>query len=125
LARAGLSPSDLDYVNAHGTGTPLNDAMEAAALRKALGTEADRVPVSSCKGQIGHTLGASGAVEAAVTVLAIVRGELPPTGGLEDPDPECNLVHVIGKGKRAPVRAALSNSFGFGGTDTVLLFTRP
>jgi 3-oxoacyl-[acyl-carrier-protein] synthase II len=125
LARGGLSPRDLDYVNAHGTGTPLNDAMEAAALRKALGKDADRVPVSTCKGQIGHTLGAAGAIEAAVTVLAISRGELPPTGGLEDPDPECNLAHVIGRGKKAKVSAALSNSFGFGGTDTVLLFTRP
>jgi len=125
LLCGGLSSRDLDYVNAHGTGTPLNDAMEAAALRKALGPEADRIPVSSCKGQIGHTLGAAGAIEAAVTVLAIARGELPPTGGLEDPDPDCNLVHVIGRGKKATVRAALSNSFGFGGTDTVLLFTRP
>jgi 3-oxoacyl-[acyl-carrier-protein] synthase II len=125
LARSGLSSRDLEYVNAHGTGTPLNDAMEATALRKALGKDADRVPVSSCKGQIGHTLGAAGAIEAAVTVLAIARGELPPTGGLEDPDPECNLVHVVGRGKKARVRAALSNSFGFGGTDTVLLFTGP
>jgi 3-oxoacyl-[acyl-carrier-protein] synthase II len=125
LARGGLSPRDLDYVNAHGTGTPLNDAMEAAALRKALGKDADRVLVSTCKGQIGHTLGAAGAIEAAVTVLAVARGEIPPTGGLEDPDPECNLVHVIGRGKKAKVDTALSNSFGFGGTDTVLLFTRP
>jgi 3-oxoacyl-[acyl-carrier-protein] synthase II len=125
LARAGLSPRDVDYVNAHGTGTPLNDAMEAAALRKALGKEADRIPVSSCKGQIGHTLGAAGAIEAAITVLAIERGEIPPTGGLEDPDPECNLVHVVGRGQKAALRAALSNSFGFGGTDTVLLFARP
>jgi 3-oxoacyl-[acyl-carrier-protein] synthase II len=120
-----LSASDLDYVNAHGTGTPLNDAMEAAALRKALGEDADRVPVSSCKGQIGHTLGASGAIEAAVTVLAIERSELPPTGGLEEPDPECKLVHVMGRGRKAKVEAAISNSFGFGGTDAVLLFTRP
>jgi 3-oxoacyl-[acyl-carrier-protein] synthase II len=125
LARGGLSPKDLDYVNAHGTGTPLNDAMEATALRKALGKEADRVPVSSCKGQIGHTLGAAGAIEAAVTVLAIRQDVVPPTGGLEDPDPACNLAHVIGRGKKAVVRAALSNSFGFGGTDTVLLFTQP
>jgi 3-oxoacyl-[acyl-carrier-protein] synthase II len=125
LQRGGLSVRDLDYVNAHGTGTPLNDAMEAAALRKALGKDVERIPVSSCKGQIGHTLGAAGAIEAGITVLAIQRGELPPTGGLEDPDPECALVHVLGKGQKAPVRAAISNSFGFGGTDTVLLFTRP
>jgi 3-oxoacyl-[acyl-carrier-protein] synthase II len=125
LARGGLSASDLDYVNAHGTGTPLNDAMETAALRGALGSEIDRILVSSSKGQLGHTLGASGAIEAAITVLAIERGEVPPTGGLEQPDEACQLVHVMGKGKRCAVRAAISNSFGFGGSDTVLLFTRP
>jgi 3-oxoacyl-[acyl-carrier-protein] synthase II len=125
LDRGCVSVIDLDYVNAHGTGTPLNDAMEAAALHHALGGETSRVLVSSCKGQIGHTLGASGAIEAAVTVMAVERGEVPPTGGLEDPDPACDLAHVMGTGRRAEVRAALSNSFGFGGTDTVLLFTRP
>src|SRR4029078_4494758 len=125
LERGNVPVTGLDYVNAHGTGTPLNDAMEGAALHRALGDQIRRVPVSSCKGQIGHTLGASGAIEAAVTVLAIERGQIPPTGGLEDPDPECDLVHVMGKEKSLPVRAAISNSFGFGGTDTVLLFTRP
>jgi 3-oxoacyl-[acyl-carrier-protein] synthase II len=99
--------------------------MESRALRRALGSEIARVAVSSCKGQIGHTLGAAGAIEAAMTVLSIANGEIPPTGGLEEPDPECDLVHVMGKGRRADVRAAISNSFGFGGTDTVLLFTRP
>lgn len=125
LERGGVTLAELDYVNAHGTGTPLNDAMESRALYRALGQETRRIAVSSCKGQIGHTLGAAGAVEAAMTVLAIARGELLPTGGLEEPDAECDLVHVIGKGRRAVVRAAISNSFGFGGTDTVLLFTRP
>jgi 3-oxoacyl-[acyl-carrier-protein] synthase II len=124
LAGAGMAPGDLDYVNAHGTGTVLNDAMEAAALHRALGADARRVPVSSVKGQIGHTLGAAGAIEAVVTVLSIVRGEIPPTGGLERPDPDCDLVHVQGTGRRATVRAAMSNSFGFGGSDTVLIFTR-
>lgn len=125
LQRGGVGLSELDYVNAHGTGTPLNDAMESRALRRALGSEVARIAVSSCKGQIGHTLGAAGAIEAAMTVLAIARGELPPTGGLEEPDTECELAHVMGEGRRAGVRAAISNSFGFGGTDTVLLFTRP
>jgi 3-oxoacyl-[acyl-carrier-protein] synthase II len=87
LARAGLSPADLDYVNAHGTATPLNDAMESAALRRCLGPEIGRVPVSSSKGQIGHTLAACGAIEAAITAMAIVRGALPPTAGLEEIDP--------------------------------------
>jgi 3-oxoacyl-[acyl-carrier-protein] synthase II len=125
LERGGVPLHELDYVNAHGTGTQLNDAMESRALRTALGAEVARVAVSSCKGQIGHTLGAAGAIEAAITVLAIARSEIPPTGGLEEPDPACDLVHVIGEGRRAKVRAALSNSFGFGGTDTVLLFTDP
>jgi 3-oxoacyl-[acyl-carrier-protein] synthase II len=125
LDRAGVTLDGLDYVNAHGTGTPLNDAMESRALRQALGAEVARVAVSSCKGQIGHTLGAAGAIEAAITVLAIERGEVPPTGGLEEPDDECQLAHVMGRGRAAHVRAAISNSFGFGGTDTVLLFKRP
>jgi 3-oxoacyl-[acyl-carrier-protein] synthase II len=125
LERGGVALGNLDYVNAHGTGTPLNDAMESRALHKALGAESRRVAVSSCKGQIGHTLGAAGAIEAAITVLAIARGELPPTGGLEEPDVACDLVHVMGQGRRGEVRAAITNSFGFGGTDTVLLFTRP
>jgi len=125
LERGGVGLGDLDYVNAHGTGTPLNDAMESRALHTALGSEIRRVAVSSCKGQIGHTLGAAGAIEAAITVLAVVRGELPPTGGLEEPDVECDLVHVMGQGRPREVRAAMTNSFGFGGTDTVLLFTRP
>jgi 3-oxoacyl-[acyl-carrier-protein] synthase II len=99
--------------------------MEAAALRRALGREADRIAVSSCKGQIGHTLGAAGAIEAAITVLALARGELPPTGGLEDPDPDCHLVHISGKGRKAEIRTALSNSFGFGGTNGCLIFKKP
>ena len=99
-ARRRCALRDLDYVNAHGTGTPLNDAMESRALRQALGAELARVAVSSCKGQIGHTLGAAGAIEAAITVLAIARGEMPPTGGLEEPDDACDLVHVMGEGRR-------------------------
>src|SRR5205085_1875460 len=125
LQRSGVKGNEIDYVNAHGTGTPLNDAMETKALRRALGAEMDRIPVSSSKGQLGHTLGASGAIEAVVTVLAIERGEIPPTGGLETPDEACALVHVTGAARRGEIRAALSNSFGFGGSDTVLLFTRP
>ncbi|MGK3991739.1 beta-ketoacyl synthase N-terminal-like domain-containing protein [Sorangium sp. So ce1024] len=124
LRCAALAPSDLDYVNAHGTATPLNDVMESAALRACLGAEASRVAVSSSKGQIGHTLGAAGAVEAAITALAIARGVMPPTGGLEEVDPECQLVHLK-EAREAPIRAAMSNSFGFGGTDSVLVFAQP
>ncbi|WP_437671019.1 beta-ketoacyl synthase N-terminal-like domain-containing protein [Sorangium sp. So ce131] len=124
LRCAALTPSDLDYVNAHGTATPLNDVMESAALRACLGPEVERIAVSSSKGQIGHTLGAAGAVEAAITALAIARGVMPPTGGLEEVDPECRLVHLT-EAREAPIRAAMSNSFGFGGTDSVLVFAQP
>ncbi len=123
LARAGVTPADVDYVNAHGTGTPLNDPMESRALVRVLGEHAARVPVSSQKGQFGHTLAAAGAIEATITACAIARGIVPPTGGLEEPDPECPLVHVM-RGEERPIRVALSSSFGFGGMDTVLVFGR-
>jgi 3-oxoacyl-[acyl-carrier-protein] synthase II len=124
LTRAGIAPADLGYVNAHGTATPLNDAMEAAALRACLGDAVSDVFVSSTKGQIGHTLGAAGAIEAAVTALVIQRQELPPTAGLEEVDPACVLRHVFTR-RSARVRAAMSSSFGFGGADTVLVLGEP
>ncbi|MDB5213356.1 MAG: 3-oxoacyl-[acyl-carrier-protein] synthase [Myxococcaceae bacterium] len=123
LARAGLTAADIDYVNAHGTGTPLNDPMESRALQRVLGDDVARVPVSSQKGQFGHTLAAAGAIEATITATAISRGIVPPTGGLEDADPECALHHVR-EAESRPIRAAMSSSFGFGGMDTVLVFGR-
>ena len=125
LKRAGLSPREVDYVNAHGTATPLNDAMEAAALRLALGEEVQRIPVSSSKGQVGHTLGAAGALEAVFAALAVKEGVVLPTMGLEQPDAACPLVHVLHEARSEKVRSALSNSFGFGGMDTVLLLSEP
>ena len=125
LRRGGLSPRDVDYVNAHGTGTAANDSMEAAALATALGQEIERIPVSSSKGQVGHMLGAAGAVEAIFSALAVKHQLVPPTMGLEEPDPACKLVHVLRAGRPARVRAVLSNSFGFGGMDTVLALTEP
>jgi len=122
LRSAGLSPTDIDYINAHGTATPLNDSMESAAIRSCFGDAAKTVAVSSIKGQIGHTLGAAGGIEAAITVLALTRGIVPPTGGLEEVDPACDLVHVT-HAREMPLRAAMSNSFGFGGIDTALVFT--
>lgn len=121
LASAGLGPGDLDYVNAHGTGTVPNDRMEANALTASLGDHVSHVYVTSSKAQLGHTLGAAAALEAAVTVLSLVRGEVPPTVGLDTPE-ESRLRHVPGRGVQAPLRAALSCSFGFGGTGSVLLF---
>jgi 3-oxoacyl-[acyl-carrier-protein] synthase II len=120
LSMAGLTAADLDYVNAHGTGTLANDAMEAKALLQVLGAEAPRVRVSSSKGQLGHTLGAAGALEAAITALALDRQLSPPTGGLSQPE-EPALRHVLGRAEPAEMRAALSSSFGFGGMNAVLL----
>jgi 3-oxoacyl-[acyl-carrier-protein] synthase II len=124
IARAGIGAADVDYVNAHGTATRLNDQMEACALARALGDEVRRVPVSSTKGHVGHTLGAAGAIEAAVAAMAIARGAMPPTAGLEEIDPECALVHLQ-SAREGKVRAAVSSSFGFGGSDTALVIAEP
>jgi 3-oxoacyl-[acyl-carrier-protein] synthase II len=123
LASAGLRPADISYVNAHGTGTKLGDAAESAALHTVFG--ADQPAVSSTKGSTGHLLGAAGAVEAAVTVLALVRGILPPTVNLDDPDPSCALDHVRGAARTTPIHAALTNSFAFGGHNISLVFGPP
>jgi 3-oxoacyl-[acyl-carrier-protein] synthase II len=123
LDDAGLEPSDVDYVNAHGTSTRLGDVAEARALRTVFG---DGGPaVSSTKGVTGHLLGASGAVEAAATALSVCGGVLPPTANLDEPDPECELDHVRGGPRAVRVRAALSNSFAFGGHNISLLFGPP
>ena len=123
LHHAGVSPGDIDYFNAHGTGTIPNDSMEANALRIAFERYADQVFVSTVKGQLGHTLGASGAVEAAMTVLALQQGIVPPTMGLVTPAEDTQLNHVIGGCRKLDCRRALSSSFGFGGMGTVLLFS--
>jgi len=121
---AGVAPEDLDYINAHGTSTPLGDIMETRAVRYALGEAADRVMVSSTKSMFGHCLGAAGALEAAATVLTIVEGKVPPTINLEDPDPACDLDYVPNVMREAPVRYAASNSFGFGGHNASVVFGR-
>ncbi|MFE1321029.1 beta-ketoacyl-[acyl-carrier-protein] synthase family protein [Kitasatospora phosalacinea] len=120
LASAGLDAAEVGYVNAHGTGTKLGDVAESAALHAVFG--AHRPAVSSTKGATGHLLGASGAVEAAVTALAVARGLLPPTLNLDEPDPACDLDHVRGAARPAVLRAALSNAFAFGGHNTSLVF---
>jgi 3-oxoacyl-[acyl-carrier-protein] synthase II len=121
LARAGLSPGDVDYVNAHGTSTRLGDVAETKAIRSVFG-ERSQPAVSSIKAVTGHMLGASGAVEAAATALSVSRGLLPPTHNLDDPDPECDLDHVVGTAREGRVSVALSNSFAFGGHNLSLLF---
>jgi 3-oxoacyl-[acyl-carrier-protein] synthase II len=120
LEDAGEPPDAVDYINAHGTSTELNDAAETRAIRKALGDHAQRVAVSSTKSMTGHMLGAAGAVEASVISLAISRGVIPPTINYRTPDPECDLDYVPNEARAAEVRFALSNSFGFGGQNAVV-----
>lgn len=122
LRQARVHPADLDYVNAHGTSTPLGDLMETRAIKHALGPAAAKVAVSSTKSMIGHCLGAAGALEAAATVLTIHRGVIHPTLNLEAPDPQCDLDYVPGAARRVAVRYAASNSFGFGGHNTSVVF---
>jgi 3-oxoacyl-[acyl-carrier-protein] synthase II len=126
LADAGLDAADVDYVNAHASSTPLGDALETAALKRALGEEKARsIPISSVKGATGHCLGAAGAVEAAVTVLAVRDGMVPPTINQESPDPDCDLDYVPNVSRAADVRVAMSNSFGFGGHNACVVFRKP
>jgi 3-oxoacyl-(acyl-carrier-protein) synthase len=124
LRGGGCHPDEIDYVNAHGTGTLYNDWMETKAIKSALGSRAPSVPISSIKGALGHAFGAAGAIEAAVCLLAMRDGIIPPTANLEDPDPECDLDFVPLRARSASVRTALSLSAGFGGQNAALLIRR-
>lgn len=124
LRDAELEPSRIGYVNAHGTGTPAGDGIEAAAIRAVFGAHAQHLPVSSTKSTMGHLLGAAGAVEALLCVRALETGSLPPTINLDHPDPSCALDHVANKARRVHLEAVLSNSFGFGGTNASLILGR-
>jgi 3-oxoacyl-[acyl-carrier-protein] synthase II len=124
LACAGLAPEQVAYLNAHGTATSLNDAMEVAGVKRCFAGAAERLMVSSSKAQIGHTLAAAGAVEAAISVMAIAEGRVPPTAGLEDIDEACAGVDHVRRGREVAIDAAMSTSFGFGGSDTALVFSR-
>ena len=122
---AGVDPGEIDYVNAHGTSTPLGDASETRVLKLALGEEnARKTPVSSTKGATGHCLGAAGAVEAIFCTLAVDRGALPPTINYEEPDPACDLDYIPNEAREADVRTAVSNSFGFGGHNATIVIRR-
>jgi 3-oxoacyl-[acyl-carrier-protein] synthase II len=125
LGDAGVDPGEVDYINAHGTSTPLGDAAETRVIKLALGEEnARKTPVSSTKGATGHCLGASGAVEAMFSILAVERGVLPPTINYEEPDPQCDLDYIPNTSREADVRTAVSNSFGFGGHNATVVFRR-
>jgi 3-oxoacyl-[acyl-carrier-protein] synthase II len=124
LNGAAISPEDVDYINAHGTSTPLNDATETRAIKAVLEDNAYRIPVSSTKGATGHLLGAAGAVEAILTVRALETGVVPPTLNYEHPDPSCDLDYVPNEPRRSPIRIAASNAFGFGGHNACLMLGR-
>ena len=124
LKDAALPPSAVDYVNCHGTSTPVGDPQEVKAIKAVFGEHARRLAISSTKSMTGHLLGAAGGLEAGITALAIRDGRLPPTINLENPDPECDLDCVPNRAREAQVRCALSNSFGFGGTNGALIFKR-
>jgi 3-oxoacyl-[acyl-carrier-protein] synthase II len=124
LDKAGLKPADIDYINAHGTSTPLNDKTETKAIKKALGDYAFKVSISSTKSMTGHLIGAAGAVEAAICVLVILNGIIPPTINYSVADPDCDLDYVPNIARKAKVDHALSNSFGFGGHNSTLIISK-
>jgi 3-oxoacyl-[acyl-carrier-protein] synthase II len=124
LASAACDPSQVNYVNAHGTSTPYNDKLETLAIKRVFGEHAHEMAVSSTKSMTGHLLGAAGGLEAGITALTVKRQMIPPTINLENPDPDCDLDYVAGSTRNQSIDYALSNSFGFGGTNAVLLFKR-
>ena len=122
FASAAIQPADVDYINAHGTSTPMGDPAESRAIEKTFGEHAYKIGVSSTKSMHGHALGAAGGIEGVATALAVARDVMPPTTNYEFPDPECRLDYVPNVARRAPIRTALSNSFGFGGHNSVIVF---
>ncbi|HST20855.1 MAG TPA: beta-ketoacyl-[acyl-carrier-protein] synthase II, partial [Blastocatellia bacterium] len=121
---AGIKTEEVDYINAHGTSTYYNDKLETMAIKRVFGDSAYSIPVSSTKSMMGHLLGAAGGVEAGVIALALRDQIIPPTANYEKPDPECDLDYVPNAARRLPMKYALSNSFGFGGTNAALLMKR-
>lgn len=124
LADARLHPDSVDHINAHGTSTPLNDVSETMAIKKVFGERAYKIPVSATKSMTGHLLGGAGAVEAVISILSLINNVAPPTINYETPDPECDLDYVPNQARQVPIDVVMSNSFGFGGTNAVLVFKK-
>ena len=124
MEQAGIAPAEIDYINAHGTSTPHNDRLETLAIKHTFGAHAYRLAISSTKSMTGHLLGAAGGLEAGTSALTIRHQVIPPTINLESPDPDCDLDYVPVTKRARPITYALSNSFGFGGTNAALLFRR-
>ena len=124
LSQAAMRPEEVDYINAHGTSTPLNDKFETMAMKTVFEEYAYQVNISSTKSMTGHLLGASGALEAVVSVMAIENDRIPPTINLEQPDPECDLNYTPNKKLDKPINASMNNSFGFGGHNASLIFQK-
>jgi len=124
LKDAGVVPADIDYINAHGSGTPLNDKTETKIIKDVFGEKAYKIPISSNKSMTGHSLGAAGAIETAASVLTIEHQFLPPTINLQNPDPDCDLDYIPNQGRKAEVRTVLSNSYGFGGKNSALVLKK-
>ena len=124
LKKAAISPTEIDYINAHGTSTQLNDTMETRAIKSAFGDYAYKVPISSTKSMLGHLIGCAGAIEAMICILSIRNGIIPPTINYNHPDPDCDLDYVPNVARKAEVNTALSSSFGFGGHNSVLVLRK-
>jgi len=124
IKEARINPEQIGYINAHGTSTELGDLAETKAVKSIFGAAAKKVPISSTKGALGHSLGASGGIELVIAALALTRSHLPPTINYDEPDPECDLDYVPNIARRASVQYAMSNSFGFGGHNTSLLIAK-
>jgi 3-oxoacyl-[acyl-carrier-protein] synthase II len=124
IKRSGVKPEEIDYINAHGTSTQLNDAMETKAIKTAMGEYAYKVPISSTKSMTGHLIGCAGAIEPAICIMTILNGVIPPTINYENPDPACDLDYVPNTARKAEVNIALTNSFGFGGHNSVLILKK-
>jgi 3-oxoacyl-[acyl-carrier-protein] synthase II len=124
LRSGNIAPEEINYINAHGTSTPINDPIETKAIKAVFGEHARKLPISSTKSMTGHLLGGAGGVEAIFTILTLYHGIIPPTINYETPDPECDLDYVPNKARNADVRVAMTNSFGFGGTNAVLIFKK-